>query len=50
MFTWGILAGAMAFIPDIAKYTGISTCTFSTTKDFAGRGRSGVFSLASSSC
>jgi ACS family tartrate transporter-like MFS transporter len=25
MFTWGILAGAMAFIPDIAKYTGMST-------------------------
>jgi MFS transporter, ACS family, tartrate transporter len=24
MFTWGILAGAMAFIPDIAKYTGMS--------------------------
>ncbi|CAB3779940.1 Putative tartrate transporter [Paraburkholderia ultramafica] len=24
MFTWGILAGAMAFIPDIARYTGLS--------------------------
>jgi ACS family tartrate transporter-like MFS transporter len=24
MFTWGILAGAMAFIPDLAKYTGMS--------------------------
>jgi ACS family tartrate transporter-like MFS transporter len=25
MFTWGLLAGAMAFIPDIARYTGMST-------------------------
>ncbi|SMG21505.1 MFS transporter [Paraburkholderia susongensis] len=24
MFTWGILAGAMAFIPDIARFTGFS--------------------------
>src|SRR5580692_11569299 len=24
MITWGFLAGAMAFIPDIAKYTGMS--------------------------
>jgi D-galactonate transporter len=24
MFTWGILAGAMAFIPDIARFTGMS--------------------------
>ncbi|NKJ46741.1 MFS transporter [Burkholderia sp. SG-MS1] len=24
MFTWGILAGAMAFIPDISRYTGLS--------------------------
>ncbi|MGF6697360.1 ACS family tartrate transporter-like MFS transporter [Paraburkholderia sp. MM5496-R1] len=24
MFTWGILAGAMAFIPDIARFTGLS--------------------------
>jgi MFS transporter, ACS family, tartrate transporter len=24
MFTWGILAGAMAFIPQIARYTGMS--------------------------
>ncbi|MBC8748251.1 MULTISPECIES: MFS transporter [Paraburkholderia] len=25
MFTWGILAGAMAFIPDIARFTGLSS-------------------------
>src|SRR5258708_31241043 len=24
MFTWGVLAGAMAYIPDIARYTGLS--------------------------
>jgi D-galactonate transporter len=24
MFTWGILAGAMAFIPDISRFTGLS--------------------------
>ncbi|CAB3715390.1 Putative tartrate transporter [Paraburkholderia sediminicola] len=24
MFTWGILAGAMAYIPDIARFTGLS--------------------------
>lgn len=24
MFTWGVLAGAMAYIPDIARYTGMS--------------------------
>ncbi|PLZ02877.1 MFS transporter [Burkholderia sp. WAC0059] len=25
MFTWGIVAGAMAFIPDLSRYTGISS-------------------------
>ncbi|HTH62906.1 MAG TPA: MFS transporter [Paraburkholderia sp.] len=44
MFTWGLLAGAMAFIPDIAKFTGFSPATvFITLRVLLGVAEAGFF-------
>ena len=44
MFTWGILAGAMAFIPDIAQYTGMSPAhVFYTLRVLLGIAEAGFF-------
>ncbi|WP_123384489.1 MFS transporter [Paraburkholderia sp.] len=44
MFTWGILAGAMAFIPDLAKYTGMSPAhVFYTLRVLLGIAEAGFF-------
>jgi ACS family tartrate transporter-like MFS transporter len=44
MFTWGLLAGAMAFIPDIARYTGMSAAhVFYTLRVLLGIAEAGFF-------
>jgi ACS family tartrate transporter-like MFS transporter len=44
MFTWGLLAGAMAFIPDIARYTGMSPAhVFFTLRVLLGIAEAGFF-------
>ncbi|SDH79143.1 MFS transporter [Paraburkholderia phenazinium] len=44
MFTWGILAGAMAFIPGIARYTGMSAAhVFYTLRVLLGVAEAGFF-------
>ncbi|MGF6772389.1 ACS family tartrate transporter-like MFS transporter [Paraburkholderia sp. GAS199] len=44
MFTWGILAGAMAFIPDIARFTGMSAAhVFYTLRILLGVAEAGFF-------
>jgi MFS transporter, ACS family, tartrate transporter len=44
MFTWGILAGAMAFIPAISRYTGLSNAhVFYTLRVLLGVAEAGFF-------
>lgn len=44
MFTWGILAGAMAFIPAISRYTGLSSAhVFYTLRVLLGIAEAGFF-------
>ncbi|WP_158936134.1 MFS transporter [Burkholderia sp. S171] len=44
MFTWGILAGAMAFIPDISRLTGLSPAhVFYTLRVLLGIAEAGFF-------
>jgi len=44
MFTWGVLAGAMAFIPNIAKFTGMSPASvFITLRVLLGVAEAGFF-------
>jgi MFS transporter, ACS family, tartrate transporter len=44
MFTWGILAGAMAFIPDISRLTGLSAAhVFYTLRVLLGIAEAGFF-------
>jgi MFS transporter, ACS family, tartrate transporter len=44
MFTWGILAGAMAFIPDISRWTGLSAAhVFYTLRVLLGIAEAGFF-------
>ncbi|MFM0337154.1 MFS transporter [Paraburkholderia fungorum] len=44
MFTWGILAGAMAYIPDIARFTGMSAAhVFYTLRILLGVAEAGFF-------
>lgn len=44
MFTWGLLAGAMAFIPNIAKFTGMSPASvFITLRVLLGIAEAGFF-------
>lgn len=44
MFTWGILSGAMAFIPQIAAATGLAnTTTFYTIRALLGAAEAGFF-------
>jgi D-galactonate transporter len=44
MFSWGLISGAMAFIPDIAKATGVSgECTFYGLRILLGFAEAGFF-------